>query len=120
MLRVGAAALLSTMLAGCKEKAPTQQAGPPIVEVVTVQQTNVPIYRNWVGTLEGDVNATISAQVTGYLVSRNYEEGSVVTNGQILFQIEQAPFQAALDNAKGQLGEAEAQPVPARQWIPAG
>jgi membrane fusion protein (multidrug efflux system) len=101
--------MLSGMLAGCKEKAPAEKPGPPIVEVVTIQQTNVPIYRNWVGTLEGDVNATISAQVTGYLVSRNYEEGSVVTNGQVLFQIEKAPFQAALDNAKGQLGEAMAQ-----------
>ncbi len=98
-------------LCGCQEKAEAPKAGPPTVEVVTVEQKDVPIYRDWVGTLEGNVNATISAQVTGYLVSRNYEEGSFVTNGQVLFQIEKGPFQAALDNAKGQLAEAEAQEV---------
>ncbi len=94
---------------GCKDRAEAPKAGPPTVEVVAIEQKNVPIYRTWVGTLEGDVNATISAQVTGYLVSRDYQEGSVVTNGQVLFQIEKGPFQAALDNAKGQLGEAQAQ-----------
>jgi membrane fusion protein (multidrug efflux system) len=62
-----------------------------------------------VGTLEADVNATISAQVSGYLVSRAYNEGSMVTNGQLLFQIERAPFQAALDKAKAQLSQAQAQ-----------
>jgi membrane fusion protein (multidrug efflux system) len=69
----------------------------------------VPIYRDWVGTLEGDVNATISAQVSGYLISRNYEEGSVVTNGQVLFQIDPAPFRATLDKAKAQVDQAAAQ-----------
>jgi membrane fusion protein (multidrug efflux system) len=61
-----------------------------------------------VGTLESDVNATISAQVSGYLLSRNYLEGAAVTNGQILFQIDPAPFQATLDRAKAQLAEARA------------
>lgn len=96
-------------LSGCKEKEQAAPSKPPEVEVFTVEQKDVPIYRDWVGTLEGDVNATISAQVTGYLVSRNYTEGSVVTNGQVLFQIEQAPFQAALDKAKAQLAQAQAQ-----------
>ncbi len=92
---------------GCKktEKAPP---APPTVEVVAVTQRDVPIYREWVGTLEGDVNATISAQVTGYLLSREYTEGTAVTNGQVLFQIDPAPFKAALDKAKSQLLEAQA------------
>ena len=94
---------------GCKEKAKVgPPPAPPTVEVVAVEQKDVPIYRDWVGTLEGEVNATISAQVTGYLISRNYQEGSVVTNGQVLFQIDPAPFQATLDRAKAQLVEAEA------------
>lgn len=96
------------LLPGCKEKNETRTATPPDVEVVAVQQKDVPIYREWVGTLEGNVNATISAQVSGYLVSQPYVEGSIVTNGQVLFQIEQAPFQAALARAKAQLDEAVA------------
>jgi RND family efflux transporter MFP subunit len=94
---------------GCKEKQEAPPAAPPEVEVVAVEQRDVPIYREWVGTLEADVNATISAQVSGYLVSRAYTEGSMVTNGQLLFQIEMAPFQAALDKAKAQLTQAQAQ-----------
>lgn len=93
---------------GCQNKAPTSAAAPPQVEVATVVQKNVPIYREWVGTLEGQVNATISAQVTGYLVERAYNEGSVVTNGQVLFQIEKGPFEAALAQAKAQLEVAKA------------
>jgi membrane fusion protein, multidrug efflux system len=98
---------LFCLATGCKKP---EEAAPaiPTVEVVTVAQKDVPIYREWVGTLEGDVNATISAQVTGYLMSRNYTEGSRVTNGQVLFQIDQAPFKAELDKAKSQLAQAQA------------
>src|SRR5215467_7295511 len=98
---------LMGMPSGCKkEEAPPPP--PPTVEVVTVTQKNVPIYREWVGTLAGDVNATISAQVTGYLLSRDYTEGSTVTNGQVLFQIDPAPFKATLDKATSQVAEAQA------------
>ncbi len=103
-----ALAALLVPIFGCKEKEQAAPAAPPEVEVVAIEQKNVPIYREWVGTLEGQVNATISAQVSGYLVNRAYQEGSIVTNGQVLFQIEKAPFEAALAQAKGQLGEAEA------------
>jgi membrane fusion protein, multidrug efflux system len=96
-------------LSGCKPKTEVFSAAPPEVEVVPIEQRDVPIYRDWVGTLDGDVNATISAQVTGYLLARNYKEGSVVTNGQVLFQIDPAPFQATLDKAKAQLTQAQAQ-----------
>jgi membrane fusion protein (multidrug efflux system) len=94
-------------LCGCEKAAPPA-APTPTVEVVAVAQKDVPIYREAVGTLEGDVNSTISAQVSGYLLSRNYTEGTPVTNGQVLFQIDPAPFRAELDKAKSQLSEAKA------------
>ncbi len=94
-------------LCGCGKAEPP---APPAaeVEVTPVVQRDVPIYREAVGTLEGDVNASISAQVTGYLLSRGYTEGSLVTNGQVLFQIDPAPFTAALDQAKSKMSEASA------------
>jgi membrane fusion protein, multidrug efflux system len=110
--RVVLTALFIPMLVpsfGCKEKEQAQPAAPPEVEVVIVEQRDVPIYRDWVGTTEGDVNATITAQVSGYLLARNYVEGSVVTNGQVLFQIDPAPFKATVDKAKAQLTQAQAQ-----------
>ena len=91
---------------------PTAQAPPPpVVEVASVQQKDVPIYGEWIGTLTGQVNADIKGQVTGYLLTRNYKEGSFVRKGQLLFEIDPRPFQAALDQAKGQLAQAEAQLV---------
>jgi len=92
---------------GCR-KAEAPAPSPPNVEVAEVTQADVPVYRDWVGTLESGTNATISAQVSGYLLSRNYTEGTGVTNGQVLFQIDPAPFQAALDQARAQLAEARA------------
>jgi membrane fusion protein, multidrug efflux system len=100
---------LAAWYSGCKEKEQAPPAAPPEVEVVAIEQKDVPIYREFVGTLAGDVNATISAQVTGYLLSRNYDEGSVVTNGQVLFQIDPAPFKATLDKAEAQVAQARAQ-----------
>lgn len=108
---VALAAVLSAWvvaLSGCKPKPQAGPAAPPEVEVVSVEQKNVPIYREWVGTLSGEVNATIAAQVTGYLRERAYTEGSRVTNGQVLFQIEPAPFQAVVARAQAQLDEAKA------------
>ena len=108
--RFGLAAIsipLVGTFSGCT-KQPEAAPPAPEVEVISVEQKDVPIYREWVGTLEGEINATISAQVTGYLLSRNYREGSVVTNGEVLFQIDPAPFQATLAQARAQLVEAEA------------
>lgn len=81
---------------------------PPVVEVAPVVQKNVPVMGEWVGTLEGYVNAQIQPQVTGYLIRQDYHEGSFVRRGQLLFEIDPRPFQAALDQAKGQLAQAEA------------
>jgi RND family efflux transporter MFP subunit len=94
-------------LCGCKEKDQAHPAMPPEVQVVAVEQRDVPVYREWVGTLEGEVNATISAQVSGYLLTRNYQEGSLVTNGQVLFQIDDRTYKAALDQAMARLGKSE-------------
>jgi membrane fusion protein (multidrug efflux system) len=82
---------------------------PPVVEVALVEQKDVPIYGEWIGTLTGHVNADIKAQVAGYLLTQDYKEGSYVTKGQLLFEIDARPFQATLDQAKGQLAQAEAQ-----------
>src|SRR5579864_2512738 len=89
---------------------PTAQAPQrPVVEVAQVEQRDVPVYGEWIGTLAGQVNADVKAQVSGYLLSRYYKEGSRVGKGELLFEIDPRPFQAALDQAKGQLAQAEAQ-----------
>ena len=82
---------------------------PPEVEVVQVEQKDVPIYSEWIGTLAGMVNAEIKAQVTGYLLKQDYSEGSVVRKGQLLFEIDARPLQAALDQANGDLAKADGQ-----------
>jgi membrane fusion protein (multidrug efflux system) len=84
-------------------------ATPPTVEVAPVVQKDIPVEGQWVGTLQGYVNAQIQPQVTGYLVRQDYAEGSFVRKGQLLFEIDPRPFQAALDQAKGQLAQAQAQ-----------
>ena len=81
---------------------------PAEVEVVQVEQKDVPIYGEWIGTLDGLVNADVRAQVTGYLMKQAYQEGAFVKQGQLLFQIDPRPFQAALDQAEGQLAQAKA------------
>ena len=81
---------------------------PPVVQVASVEQKDVPIYREWIGTLTGQVNADSKAQVTGYVLTQNYKEGSYVRTGQLLFETDPRPFQAALDQAKGQMAQAEA------------
>ena len=85
------------------------QPSPPEVQVVQVEQKDVPIYSEWIGTLDGMVNAEIKAQVTGYLLKQDYSEGSFVRKGQLLFEIDSRPLQAALDQANGDLAKAEGQ-----------
>ncbi len=93
--------LLLFVTTGCS-KAP-QEAAPPTVEVMTVIQKDVPVYSEWIGTLDGLVNATIRAQVQGYLIKQNYKEGDFVRTGQVLFEIDPRTFQATLEQAKGEL-----------------
>jgi len=93
-----------------RSKRTAQAAAPlPEVAVAEVEQKDVPIYSEWIGTLDGMVNAEIKAQVTGYLLSKDYTEGSFVRKGQLLFEIDPRPLQATLDQAKGDLAKAEGQ-----------
>jgi RND family efflux transporter MFP subunit len=98
---------------GCSAPPPQAQSPPPDVEVVQVEQKDVPVYGEWIGTLDGMVNAEIKAQVTGYLLTQHYAEGSLVKKGQLLFALDPRPFQAVLDQAKGQLAQATAQELQA-------
>ena len=82
-----------------------------------VEQRDIPIEREWIGTLDGMVNAAIKAQVTGYLLTQNYTEGSFVRKGQLLFEIDPRPFQAAADQAAGQLAQAKAQLAQAKAGL---
>ncbi len=85
-----------------------QPGASPDVEVVQVEQKDVPIYGEWIGTLDGLTNADVRAQVTGYIMRQGYQEGAFVRKGQLLFEIDPRPFQAALDQAEGQLAQAKA------------
>lgn len=97
--------------AACSRPTSAATAPPPPLEVrvVKVVQNDVPIYTEWIGTLDGYVNAEIKAQVSGYLTQQAYTEGSFVKTGHLLFQIDPRPFRAALDQARGQLAQAEGQ-----------
>lgn len=100
---------LLALTTACGKKSQAASPPPPNVGVVTVTQENVPIYGNWVATLEGFTNANIQPQVSGYLIKQDFREGSFVRKDEILFEIDPRPFQAALDQAKGQLAQAEGQ-----------
>jgi RND family efflux transporter MFP subunit len=98
-----------SLLPGCEAPKAASAPPPAEVQVFTVVQQDVPIYNEWVATLDGYVNAQIQPQVSGYLVKQNYKEGSLVKTGQVLFEIDPRPFQAILDQAAAQLAQAEAQ-----------
>ena len=104
------------MAAGCKKEQKVA-APPPDVEVVAVVQKDVPIYKEWVGALDGYVNAVIRPQVTGYLIKQNYREGELVKKGQVLFEIDPRTFQASLDQAKAQLAQQHARHVTAKATL---
>jgi membrane fusion protein (multidrug efflux system) len=102
--------IVAGLLVFARSNKPAAAAPKPLeVEVTQVEQTNVPIYKEWIGTTDGMVNAEIKAQVTGYLLRQDFKEGSVVKKGQLLFEIDPRPFQAAVDQAKGQVAQFEGQ-----------
>ncbi len=90
---------------------------PPEVQVAVVEQRDLPVRHEWIGTLNGLVNAAINAEVTGYLLRQDYAEGSFVHKGQLLFEIDPRPFQAAVDQAAGQLAQAKAQVTEAQAGL---
>jgi RND family efflux transporter MFP subunit len=104
VLALGAALAVN----GCAQKAPAAMA-PPSVSVAKVIQKDVPLSGDWVATLDGFTTAQIQPEVSGYLVKQDYREGSFVHQGEVLFEIDPRPFQAILDQAKGQLAQANAQ-----------
>jgi RND family efflux transporter MFP subunit len=116
---IGIVLCLVLILSGCSRASATDIAQTPLpeVEVVRVQQQDVPISREWIGTLDGMVNAAIKAQVIGYLLTQNYTEGSFVNKGQLLFEIDARPFQAAVDQAQGQLLQANGQLAQAKAQL---
>ena len=96
-------------LTACTEEKKVQGPPPlPEVEVVNVIQKDTPVHKEWVAVTDGLVNATILAQVQGYLIKQNYKEGDFVTKGTLLFEIDSRPFQAVLDEAKAALAKDQA------------
>jgi RND family efflux transporter MFP subunit len=118
LTRLGYACALAWLLTtGCGNKqavAPTS-AAPPEVDVTPVVQKNVPIIQEWVGNVDGFINAQIQPQVSGYLLRQTYREGSFVEKDQALFEIDARPFQAALQQAQAQLAESKAQEAKAQE-----
>jgi membrane fusion protein (multidrug efflux system) len=100
---------LSIFVSGCNKSQATTAMPVPEVEVASVETRDIPMYGEWVATLDGYVNAEIRPQVSGYIIKQNYTEGSLVRKGAVLFEIDPRPFQATLDRAKGDLAQAEAQ-----------
>jgi RND family efflux transporter MFP subunit len=110
LLTIGAGVAAVLLAAGCTRS--TSAARTPdqlVVEVASVEQKDVPIYNEWIGTLDGLVNADIKAQVPGFLLKQDYTEGSFVKKGQLLFEIDPRPFQAVVDQTRGQLSTANGQ-----------
>ena len=104
---IGFAGLAMILSTACDKAAPPPPM-LPVVDVMTVMQRDVPISREWVGSLDGDVNATIRPQVTGYLIRQNYREGDAVKKGQTLFEIDQRTFQSAVNQAAAARGQQQA------------
>src|SRR3954452_20940659 len=97
--------------AACKESHPTAAPAPvpPTVAVVAVAPERIELTGEWIATLDGNVNAQIRPQVSGYLIKRNYREGAFVRKGEVLFEIDRRPFENALSQAQGHLAESRAQ-----------
>jgi membrane fusion protein, multidrug efflux system len=111
-----AAVVVALTFSACSKPAPPPPP-PPDVVVADVIQKDVPIYAEWVGTTEGNVTAQIRARVQGYLQKRSYDEGTLVREGDLLFVIDPRPYQAALDQDKGELGRADAALAKAQQDV---
>lgn len=104
------------LLGGCfeeekaaKARMQAQMAAPMEVPVQAVTVQDTPVYAEWIGTLDGYIDATITSRVQGYLFTQNYREGSFVKKGDLLFTVDPRPFQAAQAQAKAQLAQAQAQ-----------
>src|SRR5467141_324164 len=102
--------IVGVVIIAVRSNKPAQAAPRPLdVEVIRVEQKDVPVYSEWIGTTEGIVNADIKAEVTGYLLKQDYKEGSFLKKGQLLFELDPRPFQAALDQANGLVAQFQGQ-----------
>src|SRR5512132_593242 len=109
-------AVLAALPAGCK-KAEAPPAPPPTVEVAEAGQKDVPIFEEWIGSLDGMVNAEIRPQIEGYVLKQAYREGFAVRAGETLYEIDPRQFQAANDQARGSLAQYEATLANAKQQV---
>jgi membrane fusion protein (multidrug efflux system) len=104
---IAIAAVVLSCQAGCNRKPPAAAMLPPDVEVINVTPRDVPVYREWIGTLDGLVHAHVHPQVNGYLLAVYYKEGTLLKRGDLMFEIDARPFQAVLDQAMARLGKDE-------------
>ncbi|HEU5235665.1 MAG TPA: biotin/lipoyl-binding protein, partial [Pyrinomonadaceae bacterium] len=110
--------ILALVLLAARSNKPAAAAPRPLdVQVVKVEQKDVPVYSEWIGTTDGAVNAEIKAQVTGYLLHQVYKEGGFVKKGELLFEIDPKPFAAALDQANAKVLQFEGQVAQATSQI---
>ena len=109
VIAVGIFVAIAVVASGCKKPGPAAVEQVPDVSVAEVVQRDVTQYSDWVGTTQGFVNASIYPKISGYLLKQNYRDGDAVKAGQLLFQIDPREYQAALDQALGNLGQAQAQ-----------
>jgi len=117
-ITIGLSTVSLVLTVSCSKNIQASNVSAPLaVEVVQVEQKDVPIYTEWIGTLDGIVNADIKAQVSGYLLKQNYTEGSFVRKGQLLFEIDPRPFQAVVDQGEGQLAQANGQLAQAKAQL---
>jgi len=117
-ISVIAVSTIALLTAACTTRTSAETSpSQPEVQVSTVEQHDIPVNREWIGTLDGMVNAAIRAEVSGYLLSQDYTEGSFVRKGQLLFEIDPRPFDAALDQKQGQLSTARGQLAQARAQL---
>jgi RND family efflux transporter MFP subunit len=105
-----------TLFSGCS-KSGTEglTSGPPEVLVTEPVQQDIPVVREWIGSLDGSVNADVRARVSGYVISQNYKEGTVVKQGDLLFQIDPSVYEAAVEQAKAGLAQAQANQLQTEQ-----
>jgi membrane fusion protein (multidrug efflux system) len=109
--------LVAWMSAGCKEAPKATAAAPPPVKVASVIQRDVPVYREWIGTTVGYVTAQIRPRVSGYLVSQDYREGTLVKPGDLLFKVDPRSYQNSLDQATGKLEQSQSQLAQAKAQL---
>ena len=117
LLLTGAPLLVLSGCGGNSQVRAAANAPPPMVQVALVERRDVALSSEWIATMDGYINAEIQPHVSGYLIRQNYREGSFVRKGEMLFEIDPRPFQAALDQAQAQLAQTRAQVIQAQAQL---